>query len=141
MSKNVVLYAQWKGSSFTFGAVGINKTYDAENSKITLSGTLETDEITYYIDAAEITNEFKDVTNATVRIEVTRNRVTVEAFALVDIEPASLTITTGSAAQPYNGKELTKNDVKVDGLQGDEELSIRVTGTITQVGSAEIPMR
>ena len=53
------------------------------------------------------------------------------------IEPAPLTITTGSASKDYDGTALTNSKASIDGLVGGDEgkVTVTATGTITYVGS------
>ena len=55
----------------------------------------------------------------------------------VEITPATLTITTGSANKTYDGTALTKNEATITGLVGNETASVAAIGTITHVGTAE----
>ena len=50
------------------------------------------------------------------------------------IEPAELTITTGSAEKKYDGKPLTCPDVSVTGLVGDDTVTVKATGKQTEIG-------
>ena len=55
----------------------------------------------------------------------------------VEITPATLAVTTGSASKVYDGQPLTSNEVKVEGLAKDEKVTITTTGTQTQVGTSQ----
>ena len=53
------------------------------------------------------------------------------------IDPAPLTIITGSADKPYDGKELTSPVISIEGLIGSETVKAWTTGTQTEIGSSE----
>ncbi|MDO5334672.1 MAG: hypothetical protein Q4F23_01145, partial [Coriobacteriia bacterium] len=52
------------------------------------------------------------------------------------ITPASLVITTGSANKRYDGKALTNKSLTIAGLQGEDTVIAKTTGTQTKVGSS-----
>lgn len=108
---DTVLYAQWNPADFTIAAEGFSKHYDAQERGVTLSGVRDSDTITYFIGTDEVDNTFKDVIDATVRAVVVRNGVQAEACARVLIEPAALTIKTGSASKHYDEEPLINNEV------------------------------
>lgn len=60
----------------------------------------------------------------------------MEGFPL-EVEPAVLTITTGSASKVYDGTALTSNQVTVEGLQNGDSITVTATGSITDAGEAE----
>ena len=53
------------------------------------------------------------------------------------IEPASLTVATGSASKLYDGTPLTASEVTVTGLQDGDSITVTATGALTEVGTAE----
>ncbi len=52
-------------------------------------------------------------------------------------EPLTLTITTASAAKPYDGLPLTSPGVTVSGLAEGDAVTVTATGSVTDVGAAE----
>ena len=54
----------------------------------------------------------------------------------LEVTPATLTITTGSAQKVYDGTPLTNDEVTVDGLVNGETLDVKAIGTQTEVGSS-----
>ena len=69
------------------------------------------------------------------------NNVT-EDFAVTTVDgtltvnPAPLTVTTGSASKEYDGTPLTYDEYSFSGLVNGETAAIQVTGTQTEVGSS-----
>ncbi|MBR0373999.1 MAG: hypothetical protein IJH91_05690, partial [Mogibacterium sp.] len=53
------------------------------------------------------------------------------------IDPAELTITTGSAEKEYDGTPLTNDEATITGLKFDDEATVVATGSQTKVGSSE----
>ncbi|MBQ9409801.1 MAG: FecR domain-containing protein, partial [Clostridia bacterium] len=53
------------------------------------------------------------------------------------VEPAPLTVTTGSAEKAYDGTALTSAEASLSGLVSGESVSVTATGSITDVGTAE----
>ena len=60
----------------------------------------------------------------------------VEGFVLT-VEPATLSITTGSASKVYDATELTSKEVSVAGLQGGDSITVTAAGSITDAGETE----
>ena len=57
--------------------------------------------------------------------------ITTESGTLT-VEPAGLTVITGSATKAYDGTALTQaEDAEITGLQGSDAVTFTVTGTIT----------
>ena len=56
--------------------------------------------------------------------------------ATVTIEPAVLSIYTGSATKKYDGKPLTNSQIEVTGLVGGESVTVEAAGSQTEVGSS-----
>ena len=56
--------------------------------------------------------------------------------ATVTIEPAVLSIYTGSATKKYDGKPLTNSHIEVTGLVGGESVTVEAAGSQTEVGSS-----
>ena len=56
---------------------------------------------------------------------------------VLEVEPAPLTVTTGSAEKVYDGTPLTSEAATLSGLVNDETASISATGSITESGSAD----
>ena len=90
-----------------------------------------------------ITESGKDAGTYTLTSSVTMSDG-ISANASVDlsgltitVEPAELSITTGSASKAYDGEELTSAEVTVTGLADGESITVTPTGTITNVGTAD----
>ena len=52
------------------------------------------------------------------------------------IEKATLKITTSSASKPYNGSALTSSGIIIEGIINNEIVTIRTTGSQTEVGAS-----
>ena len=52
------------------------------------------------------------------------------------IEPAPLTVTTGSATKPYDGTPLTNGEATLTGLVNGETVTVEATGSQTEVGES-----
>jgi len=52
------------------------------------------------------------------------------------IEPAPLTVATGSASKVYDGTPLTKAEASIEGLVDGETATVEATGSRTEVGSS-----
>ena len=92
---------------------------------VTDAGTVENGIGSYSIQDAngnDVTSSFANITTVTGTLEVT---------------PAGLTVTTGSASREYDGSALTNGEVSVTGLQGDDMVTVTATGSQTGVGSSE----
>lgn len=53
------------------------------------------------------------------------------------VNPRKVTITTGSGSKQYDGKALTVNEARIDGLAPSEVATISATGSQTEVGSSD----
>ena len=60
-----------------------------------------------------------------------------EALGTLEVTPAPLTVTTGSASKAYDGAALTSAEASVNGLQASETAAIIATGSQTGVGTSE----
>ncbi|MBE6010084.1 MAG: hypothetical protein E7236_05470 [Lachnospiraceae bacterium] len=61
----------------------------------------------------------------------------VRVDGTLTVNPAPVTITTGSGAKAYDGAALTNEEVTTEGLIGNETVTLKATGTITEVGETE----
>ena len=68
--------------------------------------------------------------------EVTSKLNIVKVDGSIQIVPAELTVTTGSAQKQYDGTALANNELQIAGLVGDERVTARTTGSQTEVGSS-----
>ncbi len=68
--------------------------------------------------------------------EVTSKLNIVKVDGSIQIVPAELTVTTGSAQKQYDGTALTNSELQIAGLVGDEKVTARTTGSQTEVGSS-----
>ena len=73
----------------------------------------------------------KDVTDGFTVVEITECTVT--------IDPAPVTVTTGSASKAYDGTPLTSDEASITGLIGKDAASVTLTatGSITDVGTSD----
>ncbi len=55
----------------------------------------------------------------------------------IQITPATLNVTTGSASKTYDGTALTEGTLEIRGLVGTDSVSATTTGTQTAVGSSQ----
>ncbi len=62
--------------------------------------------------------------------------ITTEAGKLT-INPAPVTITTGSDSKEYDGTPLTKDEASITGLVNNETATVTATGSQTEVGSSD----
>ena len=53
------------------------------------------------------------------------------------VNPAPVTVTTGSASKPYDGTALTCAEASITGLVNGETVTVTATGTITDEGTAD----
>ena len=53
------------------------------------------------------------------------------------MNPAALTVTTGSAEKAFDGTALTSSEASVSGLVSGESVTVTATGTQTDAGSSE----
>ena len=68
----------------------------------------------------------------------TANFINVEKVdGKLTINPAPVTISTGSGSKAYDGTPLTKNEAKIEGLAEGESVTLKATGSQTEVGSSD----
>ena len=68
-------------------------------------------------------------------VTVNFTRITTKAGTLT-VDPAPLTVTTGSDSKKYDGAPLTKDEAAITGLMNGETATVTATGTITDIGTA-----
>ena len=104
-------------SGFIAGAVVSGSQTDAGSSENTITSY-------QILNSAgdDVTSNFTNITTA---------------VGTLTVEPAPLTITTGSASKPYDGTALTCAKYAVEGLMPGETIDVVCEGTITDVGKAE----
>ena len=61
----------------------------------------------------------------------------VYANAKLGVTPAELTVTTEDAEKNYDGKALTSNVLKIEGLVEGDSVTAKTTGSQTEVGNSE----
>lgn len=61
----------------------------------------------------------------------------VYTSAKLEVTPAELTVTTEAAEKTYDGKALTSNVLKIEGLVEGDSVTAKITGSQTEVGSSE----
>ena len=70
--------------------------------------------------------------------DVTKNFTNVEKVdGTLEVTPAPVTITTGSAEKPYDGTPLTESTATITGLVNNETATVTATGAQTEVGSSK----
>ena len=68
--------------------------------------------------------------------DVTSKLNIVKVDGSIQIVPAALTVSTGSASKVYDGTALTNRDLQIAGLVNGEQVVARTTGSQTEVGSS-----
>ena len=133
-------------SAITFGTRSVSKTYDGTPLTADLeitglpdgyTGTAtvlgsQTDagtSGTAITDIRILDPSGADVTDSFGGISVSDGTLTVN--------PAPLTITTGSASKVYDGQPLTSSEISADGFVNGESATLTPTGSLTDAGSAE----
>ena len=127
--------------------------YDGKEHTVSgfVTNEFEVDGNTYTVSGLTATVTAKDAGNYTVAINGTaivkdsQGEVVTDQFIVtpqagtLTIDKREVTLTSATATQIYNGKELTAKDVEVtgDGFATEEGATYDVTGTITLVGIAE----
>ena len=109
----------------------------------THTGTLATgDTITSVTETGSQTNagSSKNVASAAVIMHdgtnVTDNYDITYGDGTLTVDPAPLTVTTGSAEKVYDGNPLTKDDASIAGLVNNETATVTATGSQTDAGSS-----
>ena len=117
------------------------KTYDGSALKsggVEISGLQGTDSVTVtstgsITDAGSVKNTYTidwgDTDPGNYNIE--------ENLGTLTVRPAELTISTGSDEKTYDGGALTNSEASVTGLIGDDSVTVKATGTITDAGTAQ----
>ncbi|MBQ6104308.1 MAG: S-layer homology domain-containing protein, partial [Lachnospiraceae bacterium] len=65
------------------------------------------------------------------------SNINKSATGTLKINPKPVTVTTGSANKAYDGKPLTKDDAKIEGIVEGETVKVTATGSQTEVGKSE----
>ena len=117
------------------------KTYDGSpltEESVTVTGLLGEDSI--LVSATGTVTDAGSAEN-TYRIDWgdtdPGNYVLTEELGTLTVTAADLLVETGSAEKSYDGSPLTEGAVTITGLQGDDEILVTATGTVTDAGSAE----
>lgn len=56
---------------------------------------------------------------------------------VIEVQPSRLVISSASAEKIYDGADLIAPQIEISGLQADDSLSVRATGTLRNVGTVE----
>ena len=104
-------------SGFTVEAAATGSQRDAGSSENTISSYKIFDE-----DGEDVTASFPNL-----RLNA----------GTLTVEPATLTVTTGSASKHYDGSPLTCDEITVEGLVEGDEITATATGAITDEGTAD----
>ena len=135
-------------ATVTLIAADNSKTYDGTaltNDDVTASGlpagfTVEATASGSQTDVGEGANVVNDgyvIKNAEGE-DKTANFTTVKKKdGKLTVNPKAVTITTGSASKAYDGTPLTKEEASIEGLVEGESVTLKATGTITEVGSKD----
>ena len=86
---------------------------------------------------ANVVNDGYVIRNANGEDKTANFKNVVRVAGTITINPKSVTITTGSDSKAYDGKALTNSDIVIDGIVNGETYDLKVTGTITEVGTAD----
>ena len=97
--------------------------FTGETVDLTISG-MGTDAGTYTLTGSATTSS-----GSSVNLDLTLTQLEVV------IAPATLTITTGSASKLKDGTPLTCDEVQVEGLQGDDQVTVTATGKLEEAGT------
>ena len=85
-----------------------------------------------------VATNVKDSVNVQVRASSSANYDGYAyASARLEVMPAELEVTTESAEKTYDGRPLTSNTLKIEGLIKGESVRAKTTGSQTEVGSSE----
>ena len=138
-------------AEITITAADDEKTYDGSaltNTKVTVTSgkLLEGDELVAEASGSATNVADTKTGNNPIKAgykvvhgeeDVTANyAITTEAGTL-KINPKPVTVTTGSANKAYDGKPLTKDDAKIEGIVEGETVKVTATGSQTEVGKSE----
>ena len=133
-------------AQIVFRAASDSKVYDGKaltNAEVSVSGlpegfTAVAEAKGSQTDAGEGTNEVKD--NYIIKNRAGEDRTAnftniKKEDGKLTVTPKAVTITTGSASKAYDGTPLTKDEAGITGLADGESVTLKATGTITNVGS------
>jgi len=131
----------------TVKTYGTEKTYDGapigpENTAVPISGLIGTDAYYVYGTCTGAATELVDVGETDNGYELYWNDVDSSNYEIVEdlgklkIEPATLTVTTGSAEKVYDGEPLTDSYATITGFVNDETATVTATGSQTVVGTS-----
>ena len=136
---NVTVTGYYTADTANLAIEGYSDTYDGLTHGVTVSGTLDADEVKYFdVDGNEIDNQFVNVTDGAISVTVVVSRDGYEIWsgaATVQITPAPLTVVTQSAAKIFDGIALTAPG-EVTGFVNGETADWSITGAITMPGQA-----
>ena len=116
------------GATVTVGALPEGYTLEAAASSATAKDVSD-GEVAATADVLVIKNaEGEDVTS----------RLNIKFVdGTIKVEPAKLTVTTGSDSKIYDGSELVSGELSIEGLQGEDRVTAATTGSQTEVGSSK----
>ena len=129
------------GKTLTITTASATKIYDGsplESSEVTVEGLIGDDSVTVIPDASitdagsvknTYTIDWGDTDPGNYNIE--------ENLGTLTVEPAELTVSTGSAEKTYDGTALTSGGAEVSGLQGEDSVTVTPTGSITDAGTGK----
>ena len=129
----------------TLTAATASKTYDGTaltNSTVTFKGlpsgfTVQATAVGSQTDAGESSNVVADgfiIKNAAGENRTSSFTNVKKENGTLTVNPKAVTITTGSASKAYDGTPLTKDEAGITGLVSGESVTLKATGSITEVG-------
>ncbi|MBR2602999.1 MAG: FecR domain-containing protein, partial [Clostridia bacterium] len=99
--------------------------FTGETVDLTISG-MGTDAGTYTLTGSAATS-----TGSSINLDLTFSKTELQ------IAPATMTITTGSASKYYDGMPLTCEEVTWEGMQGEDTITVTASGEIREAGSTQ----
>jgi len=120
------------------------QTHEKNSYSITSGAIVEGDQeyvscTTKIKDIGSLDNDFTYLILNSTGEDITSYYDVTKDYGELVVSKIGLTITTGSASRPYNGEPLTKDEWKLVAgtLLEDHTLTVEVTGTITDPGTAQ----
>ena len=121
---------------------GPGDTVYANASEVVVKGLQGNDELTKVIvtGQGDVAGRYDLVpSDAAIGVEgaLTGNYIITYVNGTFTIEPANVTVITGSASKDHDGTPLTNDEASIDGLVNGEVATVMATGSQTEVGSSD----